>query len=129
VPSELALLVEPMFGHGPFTVPDLWVGAGLIGALGVVVLVLGVVLEVVVESLLVVVLAVVPVDADAPAMPAAAPPVASAPATMVAPSILEIRMGWNLLGMFGIGLMCCDPSCARALSAGVEARKDTRRRT
>jgi hypothetical protein len=42
---------------------------------------------------------VVPVDAEAPAMPAAAPPVASAPATIVAPSIFESCMGWNLLGM------------------------------
>jgi hypothetical protein len=32
------------------------------------------------------------------AIPAAAPPVASAPATMVAPSILEMVIGSNLLG-------------------------------
>ncbi len=31
-----------------------------------------------------------PVEAEAPAIPAAAPPLASAPATIVAPSILEI---------------------------------------
>ena len=39
-----------------------------------------------------------PVNAEAPAIPAAAPPLASAPATIVAPSILEIfifgRSSW-----------------------------------
>jgi hypothetical protein len=38
-------------------------------------------------------LLVLPGDAAAPAMPAAAPPVASAPATIVAPSILEMFIG------------------------------------
>jgi hypothetical protein len=37
-------------------------------------------------------------DDAALAIPAAAPPVASAPATIVAPSIFEIVMGSNLLG-------------------------------
>jgi hypothetical protein len=37
-------------------------------------------------------------DADALVMPAAAPPVASAPAIIVAPSILEMVIGSNLLG-------------------------------
>jgi len=36
--------------------------------------------------------------AAAPAIPAAAPPVARAPATIVAPSILEIFIGMNLRG-------------------------------
>ena len=40
-------------------------------------------------------------DADALVMPAAAPAVASAPATIVAPSILEMVMGSNLLGWVG----------------------------
>jgi hypothetical protein len=38
-------------------------------------------------------------------MPAAAPPVASAPATIVAPSSLEIFIGSNLLGLIEVG---CD---------------------
>ncbi len=81
-----------MFGHGPRLpdepdldgAPDFWLGAGLEGVVGVVV---------VVDS--VVVVPVVPVvleplgAAAAPAMPATAPPVASAPATIVAPSILD----------------------------------------
>ena len=42
--------------------------------------------------------ALVEAGADAaPAIPAAAPPVATAPATIVAPSIFEMRMRWNLL--------------------------------
>jgi hypothetical protein len=49
--------------------------------------------------------AVVPVlvagAAAAPAIPAAAPPVAKAPATIVAPSILEIFIGMNLRGVDG----------------------------
>jgi hypothetical protein len=36
---------------------------------------------------------VVPVAPEAPAIPAAAPPVTSAPATIVAPSIFEMRIG------------------------------------
>ncbi len=39
--------------------------------------------------------------AEALAIPAAAPPVASAPATIVAPSILEMVIGSNLLGSIG----------------------------
>jgi hypothetical protein len=77
-----------MFGHGvepDFEVPDFWEGA--------VPLLDGVVDVEVVAG----VVAVLDDDA-ALAIPAAAPPVASAPATIVAPSILEIVMRSNLLG-------------------------------
>jgi formaldehyde-activating enzyme involved in methanogenesis len=100
-----------MFGHGSFVVePDFWLGAGVagVGAVGVVDVVVGAVLDDVVDPVVVAALAV-PVAAEAPAIPAAAPPVASAPATIVAPSILDIRMGWNLLGMGVMGLMCRHP--------------------
>jgi hypothetical protein len=43
---------------------------------------------------------VVPVDAEAPAIPAAAPPVASAPATIVAPSSLDIVIRSTSFGRF-----------------------------
>jgi hypothetical protein len=82
-----------MFGHGTFDVdPDFWVGAGVPGV-GVVVF--GAVVVGVVEDVLdpVVGVVLVLVAADAPAIPAAAPPVASAPATIVAPSIFEMRRG------------------------------------
>ena len=47
--------------------------------------------------------ALVEADADAaPAIPAAAPPVATAPATIVAPSIFEMRMRWNLLSWWTV---------------------------
>jgi hypothetical protein len=46
--------------------------------------------------LVVVVVVVVLLSAAAPEIPAAAPPVARAPATIVAPSILEIRIGFDL---------------------------------
>jgi len=74
-------------------VPD----AGGVGVVGVVVCD---VLDPVVGAVL------VPVAADAPAMPAAAPPVASAPATIVAPSIFEMRMGETSWGC-GMDAMCC----------------------
>ncbi len=86
-----------MLGQGAF-VPEPVCGAvfcdGVAGAGAVlvdgveVVGVVGVVGVVVVELV---------VAAEAPAIPAAAPPVASAPATMVAWSILDIRIGSNLL--------------------------------
>jgi hypothetical protein len=89
-----------MFGHGSFGVePDFCVGAAFPGAgapgggegvVGVVVV------DELVEPLPDValgVVAVVPVAPDAPEMPAAAPPVASAPATIVAPNIFDMRMG------------------------------------
>jgi hypothetical protein len=62
----------------------------VVGAVDVVgVDVVGVVAGVVAVELL--------VAADAPAMPATAPPVARAPATIVAWSILDIRIRWDLL--------------------------------
>jgi len=83
-----------MFGHGTFDcVPDFDGGvvgfADCEGAVGVEVL--GVAVEVVGA-------------AEAPAMPAAAPPVARAPATIVAWSILDIRIRCYLL--IGVSLYC-----------------------
>jgi hypothetical protein len=91
-----------MFGQGCLPgevvlgVADLCVGAGLVG-----------VVEVDATGALASLLVPLPVElvlvgaAAAPAMPAAAPPVASAPATIVAPSILEMRIGSNLLESMG----------------------------
>jgi len=86
---------EPMFGHGCFPgVVDLdcdWPWGGVVGVVGVV--------EVdAADSLdgvwLVLVATVFVVGAAAaPAMPAAAPPAATAPATIVAPSSLEMCTG------------------------------------
>jgi hypothetical protein len=77
-----------MFGHGSLPVdPDLPGAVGLCAGaevLGAVDLVVDVEVDGVVA---------------APAIPAAAPPVASAPATIVAPSVLEMCIGVNLLGM------------------------------
>lgn len=89
---ELPLELEPMFGQGlPLGFVDFGDGVGVLdepGGLGV----LGVVAACVAGAAL-----VVPVVAEGAAealvMPAAAPPVASAPATIVAPSILEMVMG------------------------------------
>jgi hypothetical protein len=90
-----------MFGHGPLPgVPDLGgdpdFGAGdgaegVVGVdvVGVVVAVEGVVVAAVLEEL---------GAAAAPAMPETAPPAASAPATIVAPSSLDVFIGSNLLG-------------------------------
>jgi hypothetical protein len=76
-----------MFGHGVLDPePDFWLGAA--GALPLGAGVAGVVL-VLVE------LGVVVVEA-ALAMPAAAPPVAIAPATIVAPSIFDMCIGLDL---------------------------------
>ena len=76
-----------MFGHGlepTLGVAGFWVG--VVGLVGV-----GVVGEAVVAAgVVAVVLACVSDDALALEMPAAAPPLASAPATIVAPSILEM---------------------------------------
>lgn len=85
------LPVEPDFGG----VPDLWLGAGLEGVVGAVVD--GVVVDGVVVAALVLVVLVPLGAAAAPAMPAAAPAVASAPATIVAPSMLDTFMASNLL--------------------------------
>jgi hypothetical protein len=84
----LALAPEPMFGQGfPPVEPDF--GPGGVFVLGGAVVGL---VDCVVVEVFAAVLGVVG-DADALAMPAAAPPVASAPATIVAPSILEIVIG------------------------------------
>jgi hypothetical protein len=103
----------PMPGHGCFSgEPDFCAGVvgllGSVGLAGVVEVELGVV-AVDVEPLDVP--SPVPEDepepdgvvpvvgvAAAPAIPAAAPPVASAPATIVAPSIFEIFIAVNLRG-------------------------------
>jgi hypothetical protein len=87
-----------MFGQAfPLGAPDF---DGALGE-GVVVEVLGVV-DPVLAVLAAVVLGVVEA-ADALVMPAAAPPVASAPATIVAPSSLEIVMGrTSWFGWWGV---------------------------
>ncbi len=104
---ELSFEPEPMFGHGPLPgVPDLGgepdFGAGD-GTDGV---------EVDVEVVGVAAVGVVAVEgvglvavvleelgaAAAPAIPETAPPAASAPATIVAPSSLDVFMRSNLLG-------------------------------
>jgi hypothetical protein len=72
-----------MFGQGFFPVPDFCDGAGVEGAEGV-----GAVG--VVDLAAVVVALVLLGAAAAPAMPETAPAVARAPATIVAPSILDI---------------------------------------
>jgi hypothetical protein len=94
-----------MFGHGPLPgapdlggEPDLGVGDGVEGVVGVDVV--GVVDGcVVVEGVVVVVAAVLEElgAAAAPAMPETAPPAASAPATIVAPSSFDVFMRSNLL--------------------------------
>lgn len=96
---ELLPEPEPMFGHGSFGAePDLCVGAALPGAgapgggEGVVGVVLVDELVGALPDVVLGVVAVLPVAPDAPAMPAAAPPVASAPATIVAPNIFDMRM-------------------------------------
>jgi hypothetical protein len=81
-----------MLGHG-FPLGAAAFGLGAVrdgaGAVGVVDRVLVPVVEVVLCGV---------VAAPALAMPADAPPVASAPATIVAPSSLEMDIGSNLLG-------------------------------
>jgi hypothetical protein len=95
-----------MFGHGPLPgepdlggEPDFGAGDGVegvvvvdgVGAVGVdgVAVVEGVVVAAVLDEL---------GAAAAPAMPETAPPAASAPATIVAPSSLDVFMRSNLLG-------------------------------
>jgi hypothetical protein len=81
-----------MFGHGDepdLGVADFWVGAGVVGVDGVV----AVDVEVVAEGVLDATVLWLPDAADALEMPAAAPPVASAPAIIVAPSVLEMLIG------------------------------------
>lgn len=85
---------EPMFGHAlPPGTADFCDGAPVEGVVAAVV---GVVVAVPAEFVVAVVGLVE--AADALVIPAAAPPQASAPAIMVAPSSLEMVMGWNLLG-------------------------------
>ncbi|HTZ63070.1 MAG TPA: hypothetical protein VMB51_03110 [Solirubrobacteraceae bacterium] len=99
-----------MFGHGcepDFDwVPDFGSDGGVVvdGVVVVGVVVVGVVVVWVVDGVALVLVddvvvgvaafdvapSLEPVEAEAPAIPAAAPPLASAPATIVAPSILEI---------------------------------------
>jgi hypothetical protein len=79
-----------MFGQAfPLGVADFGVVVDGVELVGVV--------DVVLAAPVAAVLCVVVGDADALVMPAAAPPVASAPATIVAPSILEMVIGSNLL--------------------------------
>jgi hypothetical protein len=76
---------DPVFGAPDGGAPDFWDGAGAVG-----------VVDCVVEAALLVLVG----DAAAPAMPATAPVVASAPATIVAPSILDtfiVRTSWGRL--------------------------------
>jgi hypothetical protein len=92
-----------MFGHGPLpgVVPDLGgepdFGTGD-GVDGVVELDVDVVGVVAVEDVPVATVREELGAAAAPAMPETAPPAASAPATMVAPSSLDVFMRSNLLG-------------------------------
>jgi hypothetical protein len=91
-----------MLGQGPFPgvvdFGDADFCAGVVGVVGVFA---------VLDSVVVVLAALPAVElgaAAAPAMPETAPPVARAPATIVAPSILVMCMGWNLLGVDGLCL-------------------------
>jgi hypothetical protein len=98
---ELPLFV-PMFGHGPFgAAEDEPLGVVPEGALALLVaagawldgVACACVVEVDVE---VDGVAVVPVDADAPLIPAAAPAVARAPATIAVPASLRMCTGIQL---------------------------------
>jgi hypothetical protein len=82
-----------MFGHGCPVDPDFGGADFCAGAEPLGVEVVGVVDSAVVAALLVVPLVVVLGAAAAPAMPATAPVVASAPATIVALSSLDTVMG------------------------------------
>jgi hypothetical protein len=82
-----------MFGHEPFP------GEADFCGVGAGVDVVGAADWVLVDWVLALVLFVVVGAAAAPEMPATAPPVASAPATIVAPSILDMAMLSNLLGV------------------------------
>jgi hypothetical protein len=89
-----------MFGHECFPVVPPFAGGVPVFAPGAGVDGLGVVGVVVVGVVVCVVVAAVLVElgaAAAPAMPETAPPTASAPATIVAPSSLDVFMRSNLL--------------------------------
>lgn len=62
------------------------------------------------------------VAAEAPEMPAAAPPLTRAPATIVAPSILDIRI-ISSLSLDGHGV--CDPSWAARLWVSLQMCRNT----
>jgi hypothetical protein len=105
---ELPFEFEPMFGHGPLpgVVPDLGgdpdfgAGEGVDGVVEVGVEVVGAVaVDVAGEGVSVVGGLLEELGAAAaPAIPETAPPAASAPATIVAPSSLDVFMRSNLLG-------------------------------
>jgi hypothetical protein len=98
-----------MLGHGPFPPwPDFCDGAGVEGV--------GVVVVGVVDLAAPAALLVVPGAAAAPAMPETAPAVASAPATIVAPSILDIVIWSNLLGSIDcrVGMVRAGAKAARS---------------
>jgi hypothetical protein len=95
-----------MFGHGPLPgvapdlggEPDFGAGDGVEGVVDVDVVGVAAV-DVAVESVSVVAAVLEELGAAAaPAMPETAPPAASAPATIVAPSSLDVFMRSNLLG-------------------------------
>jgi hypothetical protein len=105
---ELPFEPEPMFGHGSLPgvpdlggEPDFGAGDGVAGVVGVV----GVDVVGVVDGVAVVEGGVVGAvleglgAAAAPAMPETAPPAASAPATIVAPSSFDVFMRSDLLGL------------------------------
>jgi hypothetical protein len=79
---------EPDFGAGVDGVVEVDVDVDVVGLDAGVVVVEGVVVAVVLEEL---------GAAAAPAIPETAPPAASAPATIVAPSSLDVFMRSNLL--------------------------------
>jgi hypothetical protein len=102
---------EPMFGHGCFAGEvDFWEGVVAVG-----VDVVGAVDWVLVAALVVVLGA-----AAAPGIPETAPPVASAPATIVAPRILDMVMLSNLLG---VDRLLWRPSSVPRLSGRVGSPK------
>jgi hypothetical protein len=118
-----------MFGHGCLVLdPDLdcvpvpdWLGVVLDGVGEVVVV--GVVL--VLAAALVLVVPVVVGAAAAPAMPATAPPEASAPATIVAPSSFDTFIGQT--SWWWIEDCMCEPSSTRPLSAPIGTGKTMHR--
>lgn len=114
-----------MFGQGwPEGLVEFGAGAVLDGVEGVVV-VDGVVVVLGVDW---VVVPVVPVPlgaAAAPAMPATAPPVASAPTTITALIVFALFMGTSF--MVGWGAFLRHPSCARSLSGPQRVSKAYRR--
>jgi hypothetical protein len=97
-----------MFGQGSLVAQPPFGGAFVEAGGGVAVVGVGDVVAAVevVDPVVVVALLVESGAAGAPAMPAAAPPAASAPATIVAPSSLDVFIRSNLLGWVAL----CDRS-------------------